>query len=148
MRLVPILSIAAALALLPSAASAGQVSVAGDTMRYQAAPGEANQVSVKREDAHNLVLTDATATVTTGAKCTSLGAHDARCTNQGANGLREELQLGDGNDGGAASFTLMVAAMGLGAEVFGGPGTTSSRAGRRATPSTAATGTTRSTTAT
>jgi Ca2+-binding RTX toxin-like protein len=111
-----------ALALAPSNALAGQVAVMGDTMSYDPAAGEVNDVHVTRESAHSLLLEDTKATVTVGAKCTSLDAHSARCENQGANGLRESIQLGDGDDAGRAAFTQAAFGAGLGATVLGGAG--------------------------
>ncbi len=66
----------------PGLAEAGTVTLSGDVLSYDAAPGEANRVTiVATPDAGGLSLRviDTTAPVTAGAGCASVNANEATC---------------------------------------------------------------------
>ncbi|HEV2723198.1 MAG TPA: hypothetical protein VGV10_01050 [Thermoleophilaceae bacterium] len=102
--LVPPLALALLILLMPaSPASAATVSVAGDTLRVNAAPGDANEITVAPEGltgfAPVLALSDAGAPPVPGAGCLPALTPD-RVTCGSAAITRIEMDLGDGDDSG------------------------------------------------
>lgn len=98
-------ALVAALALAPAAAHAGTISVSGTTITYQAAPGEANFVTVNwgnvSAPADFIPSLDDHADITAIAPCTYDVALGARCESAGPNPTFV-VHLGDGNDRGAS----------------------------------------------
>src|SRR3954469_13998263 len=95
-RLAGTVLAAGALAVaVPAVAGAATVSVSGNLVTYQAAPGETNNVQVSVPAAGKLRFVDATAPVTPGAGCVQgPSALSADCTATGW----VNLALGDLND--------------------------------------------------
>lgn len=95
-RLAPIAALAL-IALLPADAVAGQARM-GQSLRYDGAAGETNDVTIVREDTRTFLLTDATAPVTAGPGCTAVTERQVRCSRSGAAALGALVSLGDGDD--------------------------------------------------
>jgi len=127
-------------------AHAGTVTLSGDTLSYDAAPGEANRVFVV-QDPDGMHVIDLGATVTAGAGCTSVNANEGFCAADSPQSLNIQVAADDMNDyvdlepagvfvnsfldGGAGNDTLIGGNAsngntfdgGLGADTFSGRGT-------------------------
>ena len=105
--LVRLVRCAALLALLiagaclggAGAASASTVAVDNLFLRYVAAAGEANQLTITPIDRSALQVVDLGATIDAGDGCQQVGAHQARCTGEDGGPLfNAEVDAGDMND--------------------------------------------------
>ncbi len=129
---------AAALVAVPGAAFAGEAHVAGKQLRFTAANGEANRVTIARTGSNTLTLQDLGAPVTPGTGCTALSASQVRCVapgpRSGGGGVGAVL-LGDGDDtatisasnasgllDGGAGDDRLTASNGSSSALAGGPG--------------------------
>lgn len=93
-RALPLLLTLALLAV-PATASAGTATAGGTDVRFTAAPGEVNAVSV-RWSAGDVIVVDTGAPVTAGAGCRQVSADEARCTVGGT--WTATVDGGDGPD--------------------------------------------------
>jgi RTX calcium-binding nonapeptide repeat (4 copies) len=92
---IAVASALAALALAPSAASAGTISYVGDTLTITAAPGELNGITLGGEQEGRLSISDANAHAFPADRCTQLDVdYPIQCEIPSA--IR--IDLGDGND--------------------------------------------------
>jgi Ca2+-binding RTX toxin-like protein len=78
-------------------ANAGTVTLSGDTLSYDAAPGQANRVFVV-QDPNGKRLIDTGAAVTAGAGCTSVNANEAFCAAADPTILTIDVAADDMND--------------------------------------------------
>ena len=92
---------AAALVAVPGAAFAGEAHVAGKQLKFTAASGEANRLTIVRTGSKTLTLQDLGAPVTPGTGCAAVSASKVRCVapgpRSGGGGVGAVL-LGDGDD--------------------------------------------------
>jgi hypothetical protein len=120
------LLLACALALLLCPSFAGAATVNGNTtlganlIRFQAAPGETNEVTIGSEAPGSAVFDvhDAGAVLQPSGTCASVDPHTVACTLSPSPGAAVMAQLGDGDD----SFTLTGPGPNPVADVDGGPG--------------------------
>ena len=73
------------------------VSASSGTLRYDAAPGEVNNL-IMFQTSDGLLISDSGASIVAGAGCSSLGPNQATCTVTGVS--RIEIDLGDRDDAG------------------------------------------------
>ena len=93
-----------ALALLPGAAAGSTAMLGGgDTLLYNAAAGEANNLTVERSGA-NYVLTDTGAAITPTAPCAAVTANQVTCPAAPVTDV--DINLGDLADTGAISSSV------------------------------------------
>ncbi len=76
-------------------AGAGTATVLGRTLAYQAAPGEANEVTVTRS-VETYRIVDRGSTIVAAAGCTSVGPNEVACAGEAVRVIRIEVL--DGND--------------------------------------------------
>jgi len=125
MRTVLVAAIALAL-WAPAAAHGANVSVGAEFLEYEAAPGEANRLSLSfRGDFRTVDVTESGAPLSVGDHCTSTGPNSATCTLSEAEFpdrflLAASVALGDGDDT-LDTVTVPNSISGLGA-ADGGPG--------------------------
>ncbi len=125
---VALLAVLAGIAAAPTAATAATARIDGEhledccgstfvqTLVYTAAPGERNDIAVRR-DGVAMVLSDAGATITPGEGCTAVDPHQVRCTATarqiGAEGdtaveeISFHIELGDGDDRAVLSLSRL-----------------------------------------
>jgi Ca2+-binding RTX toxin-like protein len=97
----PLLFLILALGLMPATAQAGTVAVDGTTLRFTAAPGEANEFGLEyAADLGAYLITDAGASVSAGPGCTR-SAGEVQCHAAGVTDA--DIQLGDRADASAAA---------------------------------------------
>jgi Ca2+-binding RTX toxin-like protein len=89
--------LATVLLLVPQGAPAATVSGGAGSFRFQAAPGETNQVHAYSNDRF-LGFRDAKAQLTAGPGCQLTGDGAIECLHHGVPLARVEVDLGDGND--------------------------------------------------
>ncbi|MDX6697784.1 MAG: hypothetical protein QOE65_1181 [Solirubrobacteraceae bacterium] len=97
MRRAPAAFAAAALLVVPASASAATASTSAGTLRFDAAPGEANRVLVSAA-ADGVGVRDANAPVRPGAGCVTVDDHTVLCSFP----MRVDVELGDGADEGTS----------------------------------------------
>jgi hypothetical protein len=106
MHLLPLAVATVLLAALPAVAQAGTISVSGTTITYQAAPGEANFVTVNWGNVgagpDYIPSLDDHADITATPPCTYDVSLGARCESAGTNPTFV-VHLGDGKDVGAST---------------------------------------------
>jgi Ca2+-binding RTX toxin-like protein len=79
-RLLWSAGVLAALLLSPSVALAANVYVQGESGRYVADPGEANDITVTKDSPHVFRIVDQGATIAAGDGCESVSAHEVTCS--------------------------------------------------------------------
>ncbi len=103
----------------------GKIGGQPDTVAvYDAAPGEANRVTVGR-DGHAVTLTDRGAAVGVVPPCVALDAHTASCDSDNFGDLAADwasVRLGDGDDEAHTDGLPVVMLGGPGADTLAGPG--------------------------
>jgi len=97
-----VLSAAGANLATAAPAAASTVRLDGATLRYEAAPGESNRLSVASENG-TLTVTDLGANVSAGAGCTSVSATVAACPAAGVAAM--SVALGDMDDAATVART-------------------------------------------
>ena len=105
-------ALAVALAAGPAAAQAASVSAVRATLTYEAAPGEANRVTILRTPSGFRIF-DLGAPVAVGVGCDSIGPNAAECAARAIR--RVVVSAGDGDD-------VVTTAVTIETQVMGGPG--------------------------